>query len=159
MAKSAFGTAFLILLAAGSARADGIPFKGNRVASPATVIVLDPIQRIAALRRGKVTLTPAQRVLLAARAGIAPPEIEVWSLKEAQNTCGCELGNMGIAFAPGRLEIPHAYLYTEEAAAPGLDLGPEAGTLWSAACVTVLGVASLAALRRRRRARAARSGR
>jgi len=159
VAKSPLGTAFLILLTAGAARADGIPFKGNRVAAPATVIALDPIQRITAAHSGRVRLTLAQRALLASRAGTAPREIEAWSLKDARSTCTCELSNMGIIFAPGRLEIPHAYLCGGDDGKLAAALAPESAALWTVLFTVCAGTSVLIGLRLMRRRLASRSAR
>jgi hypothetical protein len=96
---------------AGHVRADGIPFRGNRIDGPATVLKLTVDQRKAVRHRGPViALNKDQQALLLRRAGYAPKSLAVERLAWAKQTCSCEVLNIGVAYAPGKIEVPHAYL-------------------------------------------------
>ena len=93
--------------------ADGIPFEGNRVQGrTTTVIALTDAQKtqLDDPNVWKILLTQQQQRLVEQEAGFAPAELHVYSLKAAQDTCTCEVINIGIRFMPDQLEIPHYLL-------------------------------------------------
>ncbi len=93
--------------------ADGIPFEGNRVQGRTTTIIsLTDAQKTQLENPNvwKILLTRQQQRLVEQEAGFAPAELHVYSLKSAQNTCTCEVINIGIRFMPDQLEIPHDLL-------------------------------------------------
>ncbi len=112
---------FLILLVALAqsewARADGLPFKGNRYDGPVTVIRMTP-EQVTKTRQGRLNEKPTrdiqlnrmQKMQLQRATGFSPDTIEVWTLEEAVETCSCELLNFGICMGPDLIQIPHSFL-------------------------------------------------
>lgn len=105
--------------------ADGIGFEGDRVAGCKTTVISLTSQQKETLDSGrkvlegavqepaggkKIQLTPEQMACLRGDAGFAPPELDVWALSNAKETCTCELLNMGIRFSADKVEIPHYLL-------------------------------------------------
>ena len=96
----------------------------------ATVITLTAVQMDEARKTGDVTLTAEQRRRLQHACGFAPQRLAVYSLQDAKADCTCQLLNIGIAFEPGKLEVPHAYAAADldarfRTAAPASTTAPE----------------------------------
>ena len=96
------------------AKADGIPFRTfrtSRVAVPATVLSLTK-EQMASLTTSNnfITLTSEQRARLHQDVSYVPDRLKVWSSKDARGTCTCEVLNLGIRYAKGKIEVPHGLL-------------------------------------------------
>jgi hypothetical protein len=104
----------------GVARGDGFLFRGNRITGePTMVLSLTRAQRMSLRHHSvsgrksdvrKITLTAKQQAALRREAGFAPARVEVYPLACARATCTCDLLNLGIRFAPDKVEVPHYLL-------------------------------------------------
>jgi hypothetical protein len=102
----------VLALLSGEAWAEGIRFKGetDRYDGPATVLTLTADQQAQADKAGLIALTDEQRKQLEKDSGLGPGALYAMPLKEAHDTCTCEVPAFGIRFEPGKLEVPHEYL-------------------------------------------------
>ncbi|EEF60665.1 hypothetical protein [Pedosphaera parvula] len=109
-------TIILLLLAAASleALADGIPFRSfrtSRVSVPATVLALTKEQMSSLTTSNRfITLTADQRTRLQRDVSFVPERLEVYPLEWAQDTCTCEILNLGIRYTKTKIEVPHGLL-------------------------------------------------
>ena len=116
-------TVLVVLLGlAGVAQADGYKMKDGRYASgPVTVLALSADQVLTTKTKRVVVLKSAQKAQLKREAGTAPSVLSVHSLKVAGKDCTCGDYNIAIWFSPTEIEVPHAFLITDEDAERAAD--------------------------------------
>jgi len=86
--------------------ADGLSFKGDELDEHSITIFLDkPVDSSTT----KYTLNETQRKAVFDHIGVRLESVELYSLRDAQSTCTCELLNIGIVYK-NRIVIPMNYI-------------------------------------------------
>jgi len=111
----------IFLLSANYAFGDGPPHDFNNRYTGGEVVILElsyaqiafldePEKKFADLLK----LNPEQTNLIKQKWGVAPTEIEVWETRKGMWDCSCMSANLGLRFSHDKIEVPKAYIMSDE---------------------------------------------
>lgn len=106
------------LIAGSDAFSDGFVLRDGRYAGgPVTTLILEKGQLCRWFEDRSVRLSAAQKEQVRADAGVAPSKVSVYDARYGETDCTCHATNVAFLFSAEGLDVPHAFLVSDEEAA------------------------------------------